>query len=172
MSCDYCGRPGARPLHDEVELTGPETDEKHRLRPIMCPTCELLVFPWLAAADDEHTDLQDDAFRLRGLAQTWIQAELVRVYLSDTRPQGCWWCHTDEAQQLPITQRSADGVEFVDPVLCFPCQGLLHMVGGGFANQDEAELVAEQDAAERVLRASRARPEIPDRPASLDDRDA
>jgi hypothetical protein len=154
VGCCYCGRRDARPLADEVTFTDPDTDQPVTLRPVMCPTCELLVFPEVAAVSDEDIDLDDDSRRLRGLAQFWIQTELSRIYTAKEERDGCWWCGVP-GRELSITQRAAGVIEFSAPVLCFACQGLLHMVGGGFSLQDDAEWEAQKEAYERVLRRAR-----------------
>jgi hypothetical protein len=155
MDCCYCERPGARALAAEVEILDPDSGQPLRLRPVMCPTCELLVFPEVAAVADDTTDLDDDVRRLRGLAQFWIESELARIFKQGSPPEGCWWCHAP-GRELPIEQRSAVEVEFefARPTLCFACQGLLYLVGGGFSLQDAAEAEAQKEAYERVLRAA------------------
>jgi len=136
-------------------LTDPDSSDLVELTPVLCPTCELLVFPWASATADEDVDLEDDAARLRGLAQHWIWAELKRIYRGRSAPAGsCWWC-SKLGRPLQMEAVANGEVEFANPVLCSACQGLLHMVGGGFANQDEAEREAQLEAERRVIAACR-----------------
>jgi hypothetical protein len=138
-----------------VQLADPDSGETLELSPVMCPTCEVLVFPWAAAIADEDVDLEDDAFRLRGLGQHWVADELKRIYgAGGASPSACWWCGS-EGRVLSLEVRSNGETAFANPVLCFACQGLMHMVGGGFSTQDDAEREAQKEAEERIIAAYR-----------------
>jgi hypothetical protein len=148
MNCEYCSRPGTH--LDGVELY-PHDGDPVTVDLTLCEVCEKLLLPWRDAEDSDHYD------DVRGQARRAIAHEIARVYRSDVPPAlDCWWCGAP-ARAISVECHDRGRLVYANPVLCTICQGLMQIVGGGFANQDEAERRAENLALQKLITASRER---------------
>jgi hypothetical protein len=131
VECGWCGKP-ARMLALTIEFQGARGAGTLD-HPVMCHTCEALVF-----GEDEETLAETRVCALRLMA--------LRQRKFEKQPHRCWSCSRPAAPVTLAWQDTAFAEATLDdPTICPTCLALLGLSAFGFAAADEAFYEARMD---------------------------